>query len=124
MRRTLLLAAALAIPLSGASLVAATHSGIRRLGEDQLHDHHRECGVDAHDQRVHGGEHGWEALQPVASTALAAGGTITWVSGSSTTIGKPTTDRHVGQEMPRVREGGLDRADRRQDRRHGDRRHG
>jgi hypothetical protein len=87
MRRSLLLAAALAIPLSGALIGLTSNvagAGVKITCTNIT-------GNDASTITVSGctgGNTGGKS-KPISATALAAGGTVTWNSGSTTHFNKP-----------------------------------
>ncbi len=86
MRRALLLAAALTIPVAGATvaMAPAAFAGAK-ITCTTIH------GTEAGTLVVSGcsGGNTGGSSQPIVTTALATGGTITWSSGSSTTISAP-----------------------------------
>jgi hypothetical protein len=85
MRRTFLLAAALAIPLSGASFVLGTGqagAAVKIVCTTMSGNGASQIVISG----CSGGNTGGASL-PFTGSALASGGTIHWTSGSSTTIG-------------------------------------
>jgi len=98
MRRTLLLAAALAIPLSGASMVIAgapAGAAATKITCTTV----TSSGSNITISGCTGGNTGGSS-KPVAAATLAAGGTITWVSGSTTTISSPTLTSTSAKKCP------------------------
>jgi len=88
MRRVLLLAAALAIPLSGASVVALSGTAgaaVKITCTTITGNISSTLTISGCTGGVTGG-----SSSAITSTALATGGTIPWVSGSTTTISAPT----------------------------------
>lgn len=104
MRRVLLLAAALAIPLSGASVMAlSTQAGAATTIVCTTITGNASSTITI--SGCTGGNTGGSS-QPIAGTALAAGGTIHWVSGSSTTIAAPTLTSTSAKKCPGYVKGG------------------
>lgn len=104
MRRALLLAAALAIPVSGASVVAlsGTAGAAVKINCTTITGN---ALTTITVSGCSGGNTGGSS-EPVQSTALANGGTIDWVSGSSTTISKPTLTSTSAKKCPGYVKGG------------------
>jgi hypothetical protein len=104
MRRALLLAAALAIPMSGASVVAlsGTAGAAVKINCTTITGNASSTLVIS---GCSGGNTGGSS-KPVQSTALAAGGTIDWVSGSTTTISAPTLTSTSPKKCPGYVKGG------------------
>jgi hypothetical protein len=104
MRRALLLAAALAIPVSGASVMAlSTQAGAAtKIVCTTI------TGTATSTITVSGctGGNTGGSSKPASATTLAAGGTIDWVSGSTTTIGKPTLTATSAKKCPGYVKGG------------------
>jgi hypothetical protein len=99
MRRVLLLAAALAIPVSGASFVALSNpagAASPKISCTTL------TGTAATTITVSGctGGNTGGSSQPVPTSSLATGGTIHWVSGSTTTVGAATLTSTSAKKCP------------------------
>jgi hypothetical protein len=90
MRRTLLLIAALAVPLSAASMVVganpASAAVVAKITCTKMTGN---VSSTITVSSCTGGHTGGKS-KPIAATALAAGGTLHWVSGGTTTIKAPT----------------------------------
>ena len=104
MRRALLLAAALAIPVSGASVVAlSTQAGAATSITCTTITGNATSTITV--SGCTGGNTGGSS-KPVNAATLASGGTIDWVSGSTTTIGKPTLTSTSAKKCPGYVKGG------------------
>jgi hypothetical protein len=105
MRRAILLAAALALPISGASVALA--SGGQAWAGAKI-----TCtaitGTATGTVTLSGctGGNTGGASNPVPTSTLATGGTIPWVSGSSTTFGAPTLTATSAKKCPGYVKGG------------------
>jgi hypothetical protein len=98
MRRALLLAAALAIPVSGASVMAlSTQAGAATKIVCTTITGSATSTITV--SGCTGGKTGGSS-KPVNTVTLASGGTIDWVSGSTTTIGKPTLTSTSATKCP------------------------
>jgi hypothetical protein len=98
MRRALLLAAALAIPVSGASVMAVgTQAGAATKIICTTISGTASGTITV--SGCSGGNTGGSSV-PVTSATLATGGTIHWVSGSSTTINAPTLTSTSAKKCP------------------------
>jgi hypothetical protein len=104
MRRALLLAAALAIPVSGASVVAlSTQAGAATSITCTTITGNATSTITV--SGCTGGNTGGSS-KPVNAATLASGGTIDWVSGSTTTIGQPTLTSTSAKKCPGYVKGG------------------
>jgi len=104
MRRALLLAAALAIPVSGASVMAlGTQAGAATSIVCTTITGSATSTITV--SGCSGGNTGGSS-KPVNATTLASGGTINWVSGSSTTISAPTLTSTSAKKCPGYVKGG------------------
>jgi hypothetical protein len=103
MRRTLMLVAALAIPVSGAAMVGLTGPAYAGSKPPKVTI---ECttitGNAATTVTVSGctGGNTGGGSQPLPATALATGGTITWLSGTTTSIGAPALTPTSAKHCP------------------------
>jgi hypothetical protein len=104
MRRALLLVAALAIPVSGASVVAmSSEAGAAVSITCTTITGNASSTIVV--SGCTGGNTGGSS-KPISATALAAGGTITWVSGSTTTVAAPTLTATSAKKCPGYVKGG------------------
>ena len=104
MRRALLLAAALAIPVSGASVVAlGTQAGAATTIVCTTITGNASSTITV--SGCTGGNTGGSS-KPVNATTLASGGTIDWVSGSTTTVAAPTLTATSAKKCPGYVKGG------------------
>ena len=99
MRRALLLAAALSIPLTGASLVAVTTPAFAAASKITCTTLTGNVSSTVTVSGCTGGNTGGSS-EPIDSSTLATGGTIDWVSGSTTTIGAPTLKSTSAKKCP------------------------
>lgn len=99
MRRVLLAAAALAIPVSAVTMVAV--SPALAGGSEKSITCTTFTGTVTGTSTVSGcnGNTGGGS-QPLSSSALATGGTVTWLNGDTTTIGTPTTKAVSAKKCP------------------------
>jgi hypothetical protein len=104
MRRVLLLVAALAIPVSGASVVALSGTAGAAVSITCT----TITGNASSTITVSGctGGNTGGGSHPLTAAALAAGGTINWLSGSTTTIGKPVLTATSAKKCPGYVKGG------------------
>ena len=106
MRRVLVMAAALAIPVSALSMVAVT-GGVAGAKAVKI-----SCttitGNASSTITISGctGGNTGGSSKPQAATALASGGTIDWVSGSTTTFSAPTLKSVSAKKCPGYVKGG------------------
>jgi hypothetical protein len=97
MRRVMLMAAALAIPLSGAILVVgspAAWAGVK-ITCTTINGNLSTLTVSG----CSGGNTGGRS-EPISTLALESGGTVTWVSGSTTTISRPALASTNAKKCP------------------------
>ena len=108
MRRILLLAGALTVPLSAASMVVAANPASATTAPKITCT--KMTGNASSTVVISGctGGHTGGKSRPVAASALAAGGTVTWVAGSSTTIKAPTLTSVSAAGCPGYVKGGSD----------------
>jgi hypothetical protein len=98
MRRALLLAAALAIPLSGVATVAISSeagAGVTIVCTTLTGSAASTVTLSG----CSGGNTGGSS-HPVSSAILANGGVVPWVSGATTTFGKPVTTATSAKKCP------------------------
>lgn len=105
MRRVLLMAAALAIPVSGLS-VAALNGGV--AGAAVKISCTTITGNASSTITISGctGGNTGGSSKPVEAASLASGGTIDWVSGSTTTFNQPTLKSVSAKKCPGYVKGG------------------
>lgn len=105
MRRVLLMAAALAIPFAGLSVVAI-NGGV--AGAAVTIKCTTISGTATGTITISGctGGNTGGSSQPTATTTLASGGTLDWVSGSTTTIAAPTLKSVSAKKCPGYVKGG------------------
>jgi hypothetical protein len=104
MRRALLLAAALAIPVSGASVMAlGTQAGAATSIVCTTITGTATSTITV--SGCSGGSTGGSS-KPANASTLATGGTIDWVSGSTTTISAPTLTSTSAKKCPGYVKGG------------------
>jgi hypothetical protein len=108
MRRALLLAAALTVPLSGASVLMAGPAGAAAQAKFSKISCTTLTGTVTGTTVVSGckGGNTGGSSQPLNSSTLATGGTITWVSGSTTTISAPVLKSTSATKCPGYVKGG------------------
>ncbi len=99
MRRVFLLAAALAIPISGASFVALAGPAGAASAKITCTNISGSASSTVTVSGCTGGVTGGSS-QPISGSALALGGTLHWVSGSSTTISAPMLTSTSAKKCP------------------------
>lgn len=99
MRRTLLLAAALTIPVSGVSLALSTGQAGAAGAKIVCTSMNGTASSSITISGCTGGNTGGSS-QPISALALANGGTVNWVSGSNTTFAKPTLTPTSAKHCP------------------------
>ncbi len=105
MRRILLVAAALAIPISGISAVAVSGGAASAAAVTiSCTNIKGNASTTVTISGCTGGKTGGKS-KPIKSTALATGGTIDWVSGSTTTIAKPKLTSESATKCPGYKKG-------------------
>jgi hypothetical protein len=105
MRRVLLMAAALAIPVSGLSVVALNGGVAGAASKISCTTISGTATGTITISGCTGGNTGGSS-KPVESTTLAEGGTVDWVSGSTTTIAAPTLKSISAKKCPGYVKGG------------------
>jgi hypothetical protein len=105
MRRALLLAAALSIPVSGATVALASGGQAWAAGKISCTTITGNAASTITISGCTGGNTGGSS-QPIPASALATGGTVTWVSGSTTTISAPTLTSTSAKKCPGYVKGG------------------
>ncbi len=98
MRRALLLAAALSIPVTGASLALAGGTAVAGVKIVCTNVNGTVSGTITISGCTGGVTGGSSTATPTST--LATGGTIHWVSGSTTTFGAPTLVSKAGKKCP------------------------
>ena len=108
MRKALVLAAALSMPLAGASVLLANPAGASAQAKFSKITCTTLTGTATGTTVVSGctGGNTGGSSQPVNSSTLATGGTITWVSGSATTISAPVLKSTSAKKCPGYVKGG------------------
>lgn len=104
MRRAFLLAAALAIPVTGVTTVALSTqawAGTKIVCTSVSGSATTTVTISG----CTGGNTGGKS-QPLNGTALATGGTVTWISGSTTTLAAPTLVATSAKKCPGYVKGG------------------
>lgn len=98
MRRIMLLAAALTIPVSGVSLALSTGQAgaATKIACTSMNG---SASSTITISGCTGGNTGGSS-QPLSAAALAAGGTVNWVSGSTTTFAAPTLTSTSAKKCP------------------------
>ncbi len=104
MRRALLLAAALAMPVTGAATVALSNQAWAGAKISCTAITGTATGTVVLSGCT-GGNTGGQS-NPVSSAVLAVGGAVPWVSGSSTTFGKPVLTATSAKKCPGYVKGG------------------
>jgi hypothetical protein len=104
MRRALLLAAALAIPVSGASVVALNGQAWAGAKISCTTINGTVSGTITISGCTGGNTGG--SSNPTPTSSLATGGTIHWVSGSTTTFNQPTVKTVSAKKCPGYVKGG------------------
>ena len=102
MRRALLVAAALTVPLTGASVLASGPAGAAAQVKYSTITCKKLTGTISGTtvaSSCKGGDTGGSS-EPLNSSTLATGGTITWVSGSTTTISAPVLKSTSATKCP------------------------
>ncbi len=105
MRRILLLAAALAIPVSGVSLALSSGAASAASGPKGKTVCTNVSGTLSGTITISGctdsnGANTGGASQPINGTSIATGGTVPWVSGKTTTFGTPGTSSTSAKKCP------------------------
>jgi hypothetical protein len=105
MRRVLLMAAALAIPVSGMSVVALNGGVAGAAVKISCTTITGNASSTITISGCTGGDTGGSS-KPVEATSLETGGTIDWVSGSTTTFASPTLKSVSAKKCPGYVKGG------------------
>jgi hypothetical protein len=102
MRRTMMLVAALAIPVSGVAAVGLAGTASAKGAPKVTIECSSINGPATGDITVSGcsGGNTGGSSQPLPATALGLGGKITWVSGSTTTIAAPALTTKSAKKCP------------------------